>query len=281
MDQWIAIVEPSASWLPLRDSTRARVLETPGLTGLDIRLRPGAEIVAADCVAAGLPYRLHSWEGGRDASTLPANTDAAEGARDAAKVTARMRQIEIAAGGSAESYGLNDERDWWKRNPHAVDALDAFTAVYLASCGAGLAHLGYYDPAWHYGRRDWDGDGDIDTEIPARIAARFARKHVMAYQRTYAQIVATLGRARRKWPDTPIGAYVSIGALDAAGESIGRPDAIKRVAVERVAGIDEMTHYVGLPESWRVMLLEGNAKCAPLVERIPDIAAACDEAKGA
>lgn len=281
MRQWIAIVEPSASWLPLKSAERERVLTTPGLAGLDIRIRPGAELVAADCVEAGLPYRLHSWEGGRDATTLPADTDAAEGRRDAERVVARMRQIEIAAGGAAESYGLNDERDWWKQNPTAVDALDAFTARFAEVCGAGLAHLGYYDPAWHYGRRDWDGDGDIDTKIPATLKARFARKHVMAYQRTYAQIVATLERARREWPLNRMGAFVSIGALDAEGEVIGRPDAIKRVAVERIADIDEITHYVGLPPSWQRMLLSGNAKVAPLVERIPDIAAACAEAKGA
>jgi len=274
--QWIAIVEPSASWLPLSDTERARVLGLDGLTGLDIRLRPGAEVVAADCLAAGKPYRLHSWEGGRDATNLPANTDAAEGARDAAKVGARIQQIEIAGGGPAQAYALNDERDWWKGNPTAVDALDAFVSrFYELNRVSELHHLGFWDPAWHYGVRDWDGDGDIDTKIPDELKLRFWRKQTMAYQRQYGQIVDTLRRARRVWPLMRMGAYVSIGALAPDGDIIGRPDAIKRVCVERVEGIDEVTHYVGLPEAWVRMLLRGNAKVAPLVERIPEIAAAC------
>lgn len=273
--QWIAIVEPSASWLPLSDTERARVLSLDGLTGLDIRIRPGAEIVARDCVQAGLPYRLHSWEGGRDATNLPANWDAAEGARDAARVGARRKQIATAAGAPAEGYGLNDERDAWKQNPTAVDALDAFADRYLELTTERPDHLGFWDPAWHYGARDWDGDGDIDTKIPDASKAKFRRKHVMAYQRLYPQIVGTLTRARKVWPTHPMGAYVSIGALAPDGDIIGRPDAIQRVCVERVAGIDEVTHYVGLPESWVRMLMRGNAKVAPLVERIPQIAAAC------
>lgn len=274
--QWIAIVEPSASWLPLSDTERARVLGLDGLSGLDIRIRPGAEIVACDCIQAGKPYRLHSWEGGRDAAHLPANVDPDEARRDAAKVATRMRQIEIAAGGPAQAYALNDERDWWKGNPTAVDALDAFVSrFYELNRVSELHHLGFWDPAWHYGARDWDGDGDIDTKIPDALKLRFWRKQTMAYQRQYGQIVDTLRRARKVWPLVRMGAYVSIGALDAAGDIIGRPDAIKRVAVERVEDIDEITHYVGLPPSWVQMLMRGNAKCAPLVERIPEIAAAC------
>jgi len=278
--QWIAIVEPRISWTPLADATRQRVLQLDGLAGLDIRLRPGAEDVARDCVQAGRPYRLHSWEGGRDATTLPANWDPAEAVRDVEKIVKRMDQIAAHAGAEPELYELNDERDAWKQNPRAVDALRAFLKHWnlIARAEPGSrepGHVGFWDPAWHYGRKDWDGDGRIDTKIPADAKAGFVRKQTMAYQRLYTQIVDTLTRARREWPDIPMGAFVSIGALDPRGDVIGDPAAIERVAAERIAGIDEITHYVGLPPSWVQMLLDGNRRVAPLTERIPQIAAAC------
>jgi hypothetical protein len=275
MKQWLAIVEPRTSWLTLSDLDRGRLLAC-GIAGIDVRLRPGAEDVIRDCVAAGLPWRTHSWEGGRDAANATANVDEAEAMRDAASVLKRIHALEDATGSQCESYGLNAERDWWKGNALAVDALEAFVNRWAVDPAApDCDYLGFTDPAWHYGRKDWDGDGDVDTKVPPVVQKRFRRLQSMAYQDTFAGIQATLLRARKEWPTSPITAYVSIGALRPDGTIIGKPDAIQRIAVERVAGIDEITHYVGLPESWSRMLVEGNAKVAPLVERIPQIAAAC------
>jgi hypothetical protein len=273
--QWIAIVEPSDSWLPLSTEQRARVLSTPGLAGLDIRIRPGAGDVARDCVAADLPYRLHSWLGRHDGTR--ATADPAEAAKQADSVAQRIGVIVARAGTPPESYGANAERDWWDHNPRGVDALDAFARRALEVLPCELDYLGFASPAWHYGRVDWDGDGDVDTVIPPDVARRFRRVLAMAYQDQQVQIEATLKRARRAWPEHPMGAYVSIGALR-EGRVIGRPEAILGVAKARSSGIDEITHYLGLPASWRRMLLDGNDLVRPLVERIPEIAAACEVA---
>lgn len=284
MRQWIAIVEPETTWKPLTANERQKVLNC-GIAGIDVRLRPGAEDVVRDCVAAGLPWRAHSWEGGRDATNLPANVDTKEAAKDATAVLARIRQIEINTNSSCDLYGLNAERDWWKQNALAVDALREFERTFTLGVArlnmeALLGYLGFVDSVWHYGRKDWDGDGDLDTKVPRDLQRRFARVQSMAYQDTFAGIQSTLLRARNEWPDALISAWVSIGAMRPDGSLIGQPAAIERIAAERVAGIDEITHYVGLPESWRRMLVKGNAKVAPLVERVPLIARACARSLG-
>lgn len=280
MKQWIAIVEPATTWKPLTQAERARVLGC-GIAGIDVRLRPGADEVVRDCVAAGLPWRTHSWEGGRDATSLPANVDRAEATRDAARVLARIHEIEVSTISTCDGYGLNAERDWWKQNPRALDALESFSTRWDIDADApDLGYLGFVDPAYHYGKVDLDHDGVIDTKIPPTLQRRFARCHSMAYQDTFDGIAGTLTRARKAWPEAPLTAWVSIGALRPDGSIIGRPEAVERVAVERPGGIDEITHYVGLPESWRRMLIRGNAKVAPLVERVPLIAAAVRRSLG-
>lgn len=275
MRQWIAIVEPSESWTPLSAADKSRVLSTPGLTGLDIRIRPDAARCAQDCVDAGLPYRLHSWVGRHDGTR--ATITPGQARLDAREVATKVDWIGAHTGVPPESYGANAERDWWGHNPLAVDALRAFAEAWHERTSVALDYLGFALPAWHYGRVDWDGDGDVDTVIPADVRTLFRRCLAMAYQDSAPQIAATLKRARAAWPLTPIGAYVSIGALRPDGTVIGQPVAIQQIAVEAVAGIDEITHYLGLPEAWRRMLLTGNAKVRPLVERIPEIHAACGQ----
>lgn len=278
--QWIAIVEPQSdprsgtvgSWLTLPAADRARVLATTGLAGLDIRLdRPGAADVARECVEAGLPYRVHSWVGRHDGtrSTL----DAAEAERQAVRVTTQIRELARIAGAPPESYGANAERDWWQNNPRGVDALDAFAVRFRAEDHAtALDYLGFALPAWHYGRVDWDHDGDIDTVVPPATQARFRRLLCMAYQTAWKDLASTLERARAAWPGRPMSAFVGVGALNPDGTTVGDPEAIQRAAEWRTGGIDELVHYVGLGASRARMLTLGNALVDPLTARIPAIA---------
>lgn len=270
--QWIAIVEPAQSWAPLTPAQKGRVLTTKGLTGLDVRLgRPGTAACVIDCVRAGLPYRLHSWVGRHDGTR--ATVDTLEARRQARAIVDQVGEVALAAQAVPQSYGANAERDWWDHNGGALDALDAFAVAWHERTQTPLDYLGFASPAWHYGRVDFDGDGDTDTIIGAATRARFRRLLCMAYQDTSSQITATLTRARKAWPDHPMGAYVSIGAVNPReGRIIGRPEAIEAVAQVRTAGIDELTHYLGLPTFWRRMLLDGNGLVGPLVDRIPRIA---------
>lgn len=287
MNQFLAIVEPIGTWLvPTKDQRRAgfqgdgltpaersQALATPGLTGLDVRIRPGTSDVVRDCVCAGLPYRLHSWVGRHDGTR--ATVDMPEARRQAKQISDQAQAIANLAGALPQSYGMNAERDWWSFNGAALDALDAFAEEWQRRTTIPLDYLGFAVPSWHYGRADFDHDGDVDTVIGAATRARFRRLLCMAYQDTESQIAATLARARAAWPGTPMGAYVSIGALRPDGSVIGHPDAVARIASSRASGIDELTHYVGLPASWRRMLLQGNERVRSLVARIPEIARAC------
>lgn len=278
--QWIAIVEPQSdprsgtvgSWLTLPAADRARVLATPGLTGLDVRLdRPGAALVARECVEAGKPYRVHSWVGRHDGTR--STIDAAEAERQAVRVTTQIRELARAAGAPPESYGANAERDWWAGNPRAVDALDAFAVRFRAEDHAtALDYLGFPLPSWHYGRVDWDHDGDLDTVVPPSTQGHFRRLLCMAYQTTWKDLASTLERARAAWPTRPMGAFVGVGALVQDGTTVGDPEAIQRAAEWRAGGIDELTHYVGLGRSRACMLTQGNALVDPLTARIPEIA---------
>lgn len=272
--QWIAIVEPLQSWLPLSLPERQRVLTLPGLTGLDVRLgRIGTEQVVTECVRAGLPYRLHSWVGRHDGTR--ATVDTLEARRQARAVADQIAQVALVAQATAAGYGANAERDWWDHNPAAVDALDAFADAFRERSTTPLDYLGFPVPAWHYGRTDWDRDGDIDTAITAPSRARWRRCHVMAYQTAESDLRKTLARARTAWPDIPMGAFVGVGAQNPDGSIVGSAEAIQAIAVDRAEGIDEITHYLGLGASRSRMLLSGNARTRPLVERIPEIARAC------
>lgn len=272
--QWIAIVEPSQSWATLSSVDRARVLATSGLTGLDVRLgRPGTEACVLDCVRAGRPYRLHSWVGRHDGTR--ATVDTLEARRQARAVADEIGRVALIAGHVPASYAANAERDWWDHNGAAVDALDAFADAFHGRTQTPLDYLGFAVPSWHYGRADWDRDGDVDTTIPEASRARWRRLLCMAYQTREADLVATLERARAAWPTHPLGAFVGIGAMDRDGSIVGDPKAIQHVAAQRVAGLDELTHYVGLGASRARMVCAGNERVRPLIARIPEIAQAC------
>ncbi len=273
MKQWIAIVEPNESWNSLGPADKKRLLSLPGLTGLDVRIRPGADQVIKDCAAAGKPYRLHSWVGRHDGTR--ATVDEKEAARQAQQVIEQIGALTLKTNSLPDSYGMNAEKDWWDHNPAATDALRSFVKAFHSSAPWTLNYLGFPLPAYHYGKADWDHDGDVDTVVPDDIQTEFHRLLAMTYQTAEVDLRATILRARRAWPAALMGIFVGTGAMNADHSFVGDEKTILNVARERVGGIDEITHYVGMGRSRVLMLLVGNTLNRPLVERIPIIAKAC------
>ena len=111
--------------------------------------------------------------------------------------------------------------------------------------------------------------------MPEDIQQEFHRLLAMTYQTAEIDLRATILRARRAWPTALMGIFVGTGAMNADHSFVGDEKAILNVARERVGGIDEVTHYVGMGRSRVLMLLVGNTLNRPLVERIAVIAKAC------
>lgn len=268
MKQFLAVVEPRESWLPLTQAQRRRVLRS-GIAGVSVRIgRPDALVVVRDAVDAGLAWRTHRWEGEYDERRQVATVDVADAERAALSAVSQIEAIERAVGVACESHEPNPERDWWRGNPGAVDALDRYVSVFYDGLRtAHLDYLGFIDPSWHYGKRDFDGDGDVDTEVPDWLQGRFRKPQVMAYQGSYEDLLFTLRRARAAWPDHELGAYCAIGALREDGSVIGDWHAWERIIGE--GHIAELTHYLGMGKTRVAQLLEGHARHPSIVDLVP------------
>lgn len=283
MRHYLAMNNLAEAWEPLGARARAKVIGT--FDGVDLRLRdprggavslaPGVRETIDAWSAAGREVRGHDWEGeSRDRVSI---ADAASGQRDGLDAARR------ALGAGVSSFAANGEWALWRAdpwidgdpdpnaNPHADEAMIAFERAFhgLAPWLA-LDSLMFSDPRLHYDpRADVDDDGHPDAEIHAAVRVCFRRHHVMAYQSTYTGIRATLERARRAWPTHPLTAWAGVGRVDQDLGVVGNAAAWTRIAREAVAGIDEITWYVGNGAAGQI--LRGHRTHPPLVSLIPQI----------
>lgn len=200
-------------WIAVRPGDRPRISPGElrrflrcGIDALDIRvesLRRGPsehERALADVArAVGLRVRCHAWVGVRDLAT---------GASAATRETGLVQGAQLAAAGhalGAESAAANAERDVWRgvgrhANPRGAEVLDGLAEGFHGSTSTlHLDHVGFGDPAWHYGTSDVDGDGRLDAEIPEDVELRYRLSMVMAYGSSVPDIETRLGRAKAVW----------------------------------------------------------------------------------
>lgn len=258
MQQFVAIVNPHTIWTQHR-AAMTQVLDTPGLTGIDLRWSLAGEMGAKDRNIAslnmiraardrGLVVRMHGWVG---ANAAISPTLARAQAQQAA-------QICTAEG--VQAWGINAEKDVWRHGQAAaVDFLDVYLdTFYETGRRTHAAYLGFVYPPMYYGR---------GTAIPPEHKRRYHECWQMIYQTTRPAVLDKIQLGQREWPNHAKNYYIGVGRIDEKGAVIGAWPVWSTLKGPHTA----LTWYVGNGRAAE-QLAVGNPKHPPLTRAIPQIA---------
>lgn len=259
MQQFVAIVNPTRIWTDFRSDMLA-VLDTPGLTGVDVRWSLAGEtggvqrnINALQIIRAardrGLEIRAHGWVG----------ADAAIGPALASAQAQQVAQICDSEG--IHAWGVNAEKDVWRHGQAAAVAfLDAYLdRFYAVNRKTHACYLGFVHPPIFYGK---------DTQIPAEHKLRYRQCWQMVYQLDAKSIQSRIDLGKREFPQHARNVYIGCGRIDSAGTTQGNFQFWLDKGRQQV---DAITWYVG-NERAPEQLAKGHAKHPALTVAIPKIA---------
>jgi hypothetical protein len=258
MQQFVAIVNPHNIWTNHRKDMLA-VLDTPGLTGVDVRWSLSGEhdatrrnIAALQLVRAArdreLEIRMHGWVGHPDAI----NADVAYGQAQQA--------AQICTGEGVNAWGINAEKDVWR---HGRDKALAFLDAYLDKFydrgrQTHAAYLGFVFPPLFYGK---------DCTIPDEHKRRYWQCWQMIYQINPEAVRNRIALGEREWPEHVRNIYAGCGRIDDKGIVQGAWS----TWLHQRDRVQSLTWYVGNGRAHEQLTI-GNKQHPPLTVAIPTLA---------
>lgn len=260
MQQFVAIVDPQRIWSEYRNDMLA-VLDTPGLSGVDVRWALAGERNAAPRNIAALQImraardrelivRAHGWVG----SESGINPDLA--------YAQAQQAAQICSGEGVEAWGINAEKDVWRHGRSAaLTFLDAYLdKFYDTGRRTHACYLGFVHPPLFYGPT---------VTIPDEHKRRYWQCWQMIYQLEAASINRRIDLGKREWPEHVRNAYIGCGRLDDKGVSQGNFAAW--LAAAQAGLVDAVTWYVGNGRAPQ-QLARGHSRHPALTVAIPQLA---------
>ena len=265
----LAIVNPLTSLVHLSTGDVERVFRC-GIKAVDFcwpvvgqkdwrERRAAIERYAAIAVACGLDIRTHFWAGRRGADGT-SNADEAWGRHQGEQLGTEMMELGEVLGVPVVSCGANAERDVHRGKLVATTAKG--TPIYAHHAG-GFDYLhGFFDEffgANSIADAPYVGFAVLrkyyaKAKYPDELKGRSRLLHGMIYQSSYDDLDSNMGLIREEWPEHRLSAFIGIGRRGSDGVVVGNAEAIRRIAAERLHGVEELVHYCGNEGAWMQLL---------------------------